>query len=83
MNISIENMTKVFVMVNAMNEAPMIYGLDDVIIPTNDSMFTKSETKTNLRFPKYLSIFILFVSKIKVNKYDAVYNTPTYLRGII
>lgn len=76
MNISIQKNTSVFVVVNSMNEAPIIKGLLEVISPTNAIMFTSRNIKVSLLFPKFFNILELFVKRRRVSMEAIVYKIP-------
>jgi len=83
MNISIQKNTRVFVMVNNINEDPMIYGLLLVISPASDNMFTNRKMRVSFLLPKFFSILELFVRRMRVMSEAIVYRIPIKLSFII
>ena len=72
-----------FVVINAMNDDPITYGFLEVIIPTKDSILTKSDHKIKLRFPKCFKMLAVFESSNKVTNEAMAKRMPTYFSEII
>jgi len=82
-NISIQNITNVFVVVKMTKEVPIINGSTEKESPIKEKILNKRKIKVNFLLPKYFKILALLDSRAKVRIDDMVYKTPTYFSGII